>query len=103
MTSLAVIISMLTFIFGSGFFVNIAKKIKEEQEKNDKKLIALSYGVQALLRDKLLEIYTKCNDEGYADINIRNNFENIWNNYHTLCPNGVMDDVHEKFLNLPIK
>lgn len=30
----------------------------------------------------------------------RDNFENCWKQYHSLGVNGVMDDLHRKFLEL---
>lgn len=35
-------------------------------------------------------------------MNDRDDFENCWKQYHALGANGVMDDVHKKFLALPI-
>lgn len=58
-------------------------------------------GVQALLRAQMIEDYNKWNDKGYAPIYARQNFENCWSQYHSLGANGVMDDIHIKFLALP--
>ena len=40
-------------------------------------------------------------EKGYAPIYARDNFENCWKQYHSLGVNGVMDDLHMKFLELP--
>ena len=45
--------------------------------------------------------YNKWMDREYAPIYARDNFENCWKQYHALGVNGVMDDLHEKFLELP--
>lgn len=58
-------------------------------------------GVQALLRAQMIDDYNKWEDRGYAPIYARQNFENCWMQYHALGANGVMDDLHEKFLTLP--
>lgn len=58
-------------------------------------------GVQALLRAQMISDYNKYHDLGYAPIYARQNFENCWAQYHALGANGVMDDLHEKFLELP--
>lgn len=58
-------------------------------------------GVQALLRARMIDDYNKWNEKGYAPIYARHNFENCWKNYHALGANGVMDDLHDKFLELP--
>lgn len=62
---------------------------------------ALKLGIQAILRDRLYQLYNYCNGKGFADINERNNFNNLYQQYHTLGANGVMDDIHKKFLGLP--
>jgi len=59
-------------------------------------------GVKALLRAQMINDYNKWMERGYAPIYARQNFENCWAQYHALKgPNGVMDDLHQKFLSLP--
>ena len=58
-------------------------------------------GVQALLRAQMINDYNKWMEKGYAPIYARQNFENCWKQYHSLGVNGVMDDLHDKFLELP--
>lgn len=58
-------------------------------------------GVQALLRAQMISDFNKYHDWGYAPIYARENFQNCWKQYHSLGANGVMDDLHEKFLELP--
>lgn len=58
-------------------------------------------GVQALLRAQMIDDYNRYSEKGYAPIYARENFENCWAQYHALCVNGVMDNLHEKFLELP--
>lgn len=62
---------------------------------------AIKRGLQALLRAQLIEDYNKWSEKGYAPIYARQNFENCWFQYHALGANGVMDDIHGKFLELP--
>ena len=70
---------------------------------NDKQTKAVQQGVQALLRDRLYHLYNKYSEKGYAPLYARDNFENIWEQYHNLGANGVMDDIHEKFKALPLE
>lgn len=72
-------------------------------QNNERKaeLAALKLGVQALLRAQLINDYNKWSEKRYAPIYARQNFENCWTQYHTLGANGVMDDIHAKFLELP--
>lgn len=63
----------------------------------------IKLGVQALLRAQMIHDYNKWSERGYAPIYARQNFENCWAQYHSLGANGVMDDIHRKFLELPIE
>lgn len=76
--------------------------IWQKLKANDRQTKAVQLGVQALLRDRLYHLYNKYNEKGYAPLYARDNFENIWVQYHNLGANGVMDDIHEKFKALPI-
>lgn len=61
----------------------------------------VKYGVQALLRAQMIDDYNRYSKLGYAPIYARENFENCWKQYHSLGANGVMDDLHDKFMDLP--
>lgn len=63
---------------------------------------AVKKGVQALLRDRLIQGYKFYTAQGWADVDDRSNLENIYVQYHALGANGVMDDLRTKFLQLPL-
>jgi hypothetical protein len=58
-------------------------------------------GVQAMLRAQMLDDYNHYMDKGFAPVYARDSFENCWKRYHDLGANGVMDDIHKKFMELP--
>ena len=62
---------------------------------------ALCKGVQALLRDSMITRYNEFTPQGYAPLFAKQNFDNMWHPYHTLDENGVMDEYHETFMELP--
>lgn len=64
---------------------------------------AISRGVQALLRDRLLQGYKFYRAQGYADEDDRDNLENVYLQYHALGQNGVMDNLRKRFLDLPLE
>ena len=68
---------------------------------NDNETNAVKLGVQALLRSQMINDYNKWLDKDYAPIYARESFKNCWRQYHNLGANGVMDDIHEKFMALP--
>ena len=80
-----------------GMFKYLHSMIKKNARDN----AAVKKGIQALLRSELISDYNKWSEKGYAPIYARQNFENCWKQYHELGENGVMDDLHEKFLELP--
>ena len=77
------------------------KYLYSSLKKNTADTEAVKIGIQALLRSQMIADYNKWTDRGYAPIYARDNFENCWKQYHALGMNGVMDDLHEKFLELP--
>lgn len=73
------------------------KKVKESDIQNK----ATKKGIQALLRAQMISEFNKAKDRGYAPIYAKDNFENMWQNYHALGLNGVMDGIREKYMQLP--
>ena len=94
---------ILSLLFGSGLFITILTAVWNKIKQNEKKTESVQLGVQALLRDRLYYTYMKYAEKGYAPIYARENFENMYQQYHTLGANGVMDDIYRKFSELPTK
>lgn len=72
-------------------------KIVSYKKQNE----ALKKGLQALLRAQMINDYNKWTSKGYAPIYARQNFQNCWLNYEALGENGVMTNIHDKFMALP--
>lgn len=92
----------------SGIITLIIKhqnKVREEQKQTDERqkqeTKVLKLGVQALLRSQMINDYNKWMEKGYAPIYARENFQNCWIQYESLGENGVMKDIHDKFMDLP--
>lgn len=79
----------------------IVKYMLNQIKQNRKDTEAVKLGLQALLRSQMISDYNKYSEKGSAPVYARDNFENCWKQYHSLGANGVMDDLHEKFLDLP--
>lgn len=108
---------LVTFLFN--LIVNTGKKKQEEQKKvieeqnkkiqdlkNDvdglrEDIELLKQGTQALLRNQLYETSDRFNNKGYATVEEKNNFENMYKKYHNLGKNGVMDNLYEEVLDMP--
>ncbi len=79
----------------------IAKLCHSSIKKNKAAIESVKLGIQALLRSQMITDYNKYSELGYAPIYARENFENCWKQYHSLGANGVMNDLHNRFLQLP--
>lgn len=78
----------------------IVKYMLNQIKQNRKDTEAVKLGLQALLRSQMISDYNKYSEKGFAPVYARDNFENCWKQYHSLGANGVMDDLHRKFLEL---
>ena len=87
-------------LFGiPGMIASFLAFIRLQHRQNN----AVRAGLRAILRDRLLQTYYACFQRGYAAPDERQNFENMYVQYHALGGNGVMDDVRRKFFNLPME
>lgn len=84
-------------------FISAGKGARQARLQEEADTKTVRYALQALLRDRLYQLYTHCKDKDGATVNERENFENMYKWYHSLGENGVMDDTRKKFLMLPIK
>lgn len=104
----------LIITFAWNALVNGTKKKKKQKERenineigkliDDKMsdMIIVKKGLQAVLRDRLYQLYRFCNERGYTGFEERENFKNMYEQYHMLGANGVMDDIKDRFFALPI-
>lgn len=88
-----IIFALYTFMYK-----RMSTRIKQTNAENE----AIKLGIQALLRDRLQQLYRYCKQKGCASDNDRRNFNNMYTQYHALGVNGVMDDTRDKFFALPI-
>ena len=96
----------------SGIFALIVSRMLKKRDAKQAEIIeqnqvmeaqnkAIMLGVQAFLRDRLLQGYRHYISKGWADYDDRENLENIYKQYHALGANGIMDDLRAQFRNLP--
>ena len=77
------------------------EEIRVQNEQMEAQNKATMLGVQALLRDRLLQAFKHYISQGYADYTDRENVKNMYDQYEALGPNSVMTDMYEKFTALP--
>lgn len=96
-----IILPILTALFGSGFLVTLISALASRSKRVKEQVNSLKLGMQALLRDRLLHCYRKYTEQGSIPIYARENFENMYKQYHSLGANGVMDRFREELMELP--
>lgn len=79
------------------------EEIRRQNEVMEAQNKATMLGVQALLRDRLLQSFKHYISQGYADYGDRENVQNMFTQYEALGPNSVMDDLYEQFKELPMQ
>ena len=96
-------LSVLEFLGIPALIFLAIKNLRDRKKTTKTKLNSLETGLQAQLRAQMINDYNYWQVKGYAPIYARESFENVYNAYHNLGANGVMDDIHNKFLALPLE
>ena len=77
----------------AGLFSFITLQIKQNN--------AIKLGLQAILRDRLLQAYEFYGTRGWANYDEKQNVQNLYTQYETLGQNGIMEVKHQEFIHLP--
>ena len=80
-----------------GLFASLIAYIKAQAKTNK----AIKLGLQAILRDRLLQAYEFYGHRGWANYDEKSNVRNLYDQYEILGPNGIMERKHNSFLSLP--
>lgn len=100
------ILSGIFMLVFAGVITHIEKGRKKKFEDETKKVLsdsAVRKGMQAILRDRLRQSYRYFSQQGWIDIADKDNFENMYQCYHNLGKNGVMDEIHKEVMSMPTK
>ena len=84
----------LSLIGFPSLFVAALSIMATKLKHNNDMTKATQLGVQALLRDRLYKIYSRCKDRGYATLSERENFENLYTQYQQY----ILDGFYQKKL-----
>ena len=89
----------MEFLFGGIIScLSVFAKLIYNQHKKNK---ALESGVEALLRNGIVQTYNKWEERGYCPIYARENAIRMYEPYHTLGGNDVETDLLEELKKLP--
>ena len=89
--------NLLTLFGIPGIIAGLLAFIKVQLKQNN----AVRLGLQAILRDRLLQAYEFYGHRGWANYDEKQNVLNLYTQYETLGPNGIMERKHNAFLELP--
>lgn len=101
----AIILSVVNIILSTVLNDKKLRKKQLDEQTCDifERIKVLELASQAILRDRLYSEYNRLIDRGYATYDEKENFENMYKNYHSLGSNGVMDHIREEVTELPTK
>lgn len=81
------------------YFFNKTTKVHEQEIEDERiKRKALSDGVEALLRQKIIDSYNKYADKGFCPIYAKEGIKRLYIAYHNLGGNDVATELYHKIL-----
>ncbi len=89
---LEVLFSGVLTVFGLGY-KNIIKRLREQE--------SIKLGVQAILRDRIIDSYNHYMEKGYYPIYAQENVRRLYEQYHNLGGNGTVTHLVEELDTLP--
>ena len=100
---------MLFRSFITHLWRKIDKREKEREEERKKEIEreakfknAIREGMQAMLRDHIIQTASKSMKQGYAQVYMVENMTHMFESYVDLGGNGAVHYIFEKFMNLPV-
>ena len=86
---------IITAIIARGYRV-VAKRQKLQEIKDN----AICEGVQALLRDRIINTYNRAIDKGFCPIYEKESLKRLYTAYHNLGGNDVATELYHKTLEM---
>lgn len=78
-------------------YKKVIRHQKEEAQRNN----ALCSGVQALLRDRIIQSYNEYSEKGYCPIYAKDNIKRLYQPYAELGIDDVITELVSKLLQMP--
>lgn len=77
------------------------KKIVEKIKEGERKQVAIEEGIQALLRERIIQNYNIHMDKGFCTIHSMEDIEALYTQYTALGGNGTVKSLIDKLKELP--
>lgn len=78
-------------------YKRLYSKISEKTKEQD----AIKLGIQALLRDRIIQSYNHYQDKGFCPIYALENVNALYKQYHALGGNGTVTELVERLKDMP--
>ena len=95
------IVPSIVLLVVTYFFNRTTKQHEQEIIEEQTKRKALSDGVEALLRQKIIDSYNKHQDKGFCPIYAKEGIKRLYLAYHNLGGNDVATELYHKLLAMP--
>lgn len=89
------------FVAISAFLGYCYRQLNKQQKEEATKNQALHDGMQALLRDRIIQAYNHYQDKGCCPIYGKENVKRMYDAYHVLGGNDVATELKNKLLAMP--
>ena len=83
------------------YLVTVLRQKKQQIKEQRKENKALKEGIQALLRDRIIQAYNKYFENGWIPIYAMESIEACYSSYEELGENGVIDNLMRQLRELP--
>ena len=91
------------FICLSGLTAWSYRKFEKRQKAKEVEDNAIKMGMQALLRNDIINVYNKSEERGFCPVYQKQALEKSYSAYHGLNGNDVATDLYEKTMEMPTK
>lgn len=101
---LTAVTAVITGFIGR-LFVKLDKKEKKRQQEEDEQeefKKAMQEGLQAILRDRIMQMSSHCMEQGHTQIFMVENMSHMFSSYKNLGGNGAVKHIYEQFMDLPV-
>lgn len=93
----------LTVLFGlattgiAASYRHLTVRTKKDKLESE----ALKTGVQALLKDRIIDLHNDYVERGHCPIYVKQNVESLYSAYHALGGNGTVTKLHDRLMGMP--
>jgi hypothetical protein len=84
-----------------GTLTSIIKKQSNKIKKQEEEQKAIKLGIQALLRDRIVQCYNHYTEKGCCPIYAMDNINALYVQYHALGGNGTITELVDRLRDMP--